>query len=48
MLNACATQIFASASEAIAAGIAARIDGLTPAFAVVDGIYGRTYHMTVR
>lgn len=48
MLNAASTQIFSSASAVIAAGIAARADGRTPSVSVVDGIYGRRYHMTVR
>ena len=48
MLNTRSTEIFRNASDAIAAGVAARADGLVPSIAVVDGIYGRTYHVSVR
>jgi len=47
MLNARSVQIFSSASAAVAAGNAARNEGFVPTISVVDGIYGRTYHMTV-
>lgn len=48
MLNTRFTEIFATASEAIAAGRAARAEGRVPSIEVVDGIYGRTYHVSVR
>jgi len=48
MLNARSVQIFNSASAAITAGNSARAEGFVFTIAVVDGIYGRTYHMTVQ
>lgn len=48
MLNTRSIQIFSTASEAIAAGRAARAEGRVPSVEVVDGVYGRTYHVSVR
>lgn len=47
LLNANTKIICRSASDAIAAATTAKADGKTVSFEVVDGIYGRTFHVAV-